>query len=153
MYYLRFDDWCLSRLRWMYAKLSEISHSTNYLKNMKEKYRCIPWWWISNFWEYQWTSLKKMYTKKYFCKLFRELDLELTIRCNKKAINFLDVTLNLKNSSYSPYLKVNNKIILINTGSNHLLSIIKELLKSIELRSSQLSGNEEIFENSINQAI
>ena len=92
-----------------------------------------------------------MYTKKNFCKLFRELDLELTIQCNKKAINFLDVTLNLKNSSYSHYLKVNNKIILIDTESNHLLSI--ELLKSIELRLSQLSGNEEIFKNSINQAL
>ena len=151
MYYLPCDEWCQSRLRWMYAKLSEISHSTNYLKNMTEKCRCIPWWWISNFWEYQWTSLKKMYTKKNFCKLFRELDLELTIQCNKKAINFLDVTLNLKNSSYSHYLKVNNKIILIDTESNHLLSI--ELLKSIELRLSQLSGNEEIFKNSINQAL
>ena len=67
----------------------------------------------------------------------------------KKSREFLDVTLNLKNSSYHPYLKDNNKIIYSNTESNHPLSIIKQLLKLIELRLSQLSTNKEIFKNSI----
>ena len=57
----------------------------------------------------------------------------------KKSREFLDVTLNLKNSSYRPYLKDNNNIIYSNTESNHPLSIIKQLPKSIELRLSQLS--------------
>ena len=87
--------------------------------------------------------------KKYFLKLFREHELELAIQCNRKVMNFLDVTLNLENSSYCPYLKDNNKIIDFNTESNDNLSIIKQLLKSTELRLSQLSANEEIFKNSI----
>ena len=56
----------------------------------------------------------------------------------KKSREFLDVTLNLENSSYRPYLK-DNKIIYSNTESNHPLSIIKQLPKSIELRLSRLS--------------
>ena len=64
-------------------------------------------------------------------------------------MNFLDVTLNLENSPYRPYLKDNNKIIYVNTESNHPPSIIKQLPKSMELRLSQLSANEEIFKNSV----
>ena len=63
--------------------------------------------------------------EKHFCKLFKDHDLELTIQCNRKVVNFLDVTLNLENSTYRPYLKDNNKIIYVNTESNHPPSIIK----------------------------
>ena len=61
-------------------------------------------------------------------------------------MNFL---VNLENSSYLRYLKDNNEIIYVNTESTHSLSIIKQLPKSIELRLSQLSANEEIFKSSI----
>ena len=64
-------------------------------------------------------------------------------------MNFLDVTLNLVNSTYHPYLKDNNKMIYVNTESNHLPSIIKQMPKSIELRLSQLLANEKIFKNSV----
>ena len=47
--------------------------------------------------------------KKYFCKLLRENDPELTIQFNRKVVNFRDVTLNLENSSYRLFLKDNNK--------------------------------------------
>ena len=40
--------------------------------------------------------------KKHFCKLFIDHDLELTIQCNRKVVNFLDVNLNLENSTYRP---------------------------------------------------
>ena len=75
----------------------------------------------------------------------KDYDLELTIQCNRKVVNFLDVTLNFENSAYRSYLKDNNKII----ESNHSPSIIKLLPKSIELRLSQLLANEEIFKNSV----
>ena len=84
-----------------------------------------------------------------FCKLFREHDLEHTIQCNRKEVNFLDVNLNLENSSSCPYLKVNNNIVYVNTEFNHPSFKIKQLPKLIELRLSQLSANEEIFKNSI----
>ena len=51
--------------------------------------------------------------KNYFCKFFRDHDLELTIQCNRKILNFLDVTLNLENLTYRPCLKDNNKIITV----------------------------------------
>ena len=41
--------------------------------------------------------------KKHFCKLFIDHDLELTIQFNRKVANFLDVTLNLENSTYCPF--------------------------------------------------
>ena len=80
--------------------------------------------------------------------MFIDHDLELTIQCNRKVVNFLDVTLNLENSIYCPYLTDSNKIIYVNTESNHPLSIIKQLPKLMELRLSQLSANKEIFKNS-----
>ena len=87
--------------------------------------------------------------KKLFYKLLIHHDLELTIQCNRKVVNFLDVTLNLENSAYHPYLKDNNEIIYVNTETNYPLSIIKQLPKSVELRLSQLSANEKIFKNSV----
>ena len=87
--------------------------------------------------------------KKHFCRLFINHDLELKIQCDRKVVNFLDVTLNLENLTYRPYLKDNKKIIYVNTESNNPPSITKQLLKSIHLRLSQLSANEEIFKNSV----
>ena len=87
--------------------------------------------------------------KKYFYKLSREHDLELTIQCNRKVVNFPDITLNLENSTYCPCLKDINEIIYVGTESNHPPSIIKQLPKSIELILSQFSAKEEIFKNSI----
>ena len=62
-----------------------------------------------------------------------------------KTVNYLDVTLNLENSTYRPYQKENNQIKYINTESNHPPSIIKQLPLSIESRLSLLSSSEEIF--------
>ena len=87
--------------------------------------------------------------KKHFCELLIDHDLELTIQCNRKVVNFLDATLNLENATYRRYRKDNNKIIYVNTESNHPPSIIKQLPKSVELRLSQLSANKEIFRNSV----
>ena len=53
--------------------------------------------------------------RKYFYKWFRYQDLEITIQCNRKVMNFQGVTLNLENSTHRPYLKDSNKIIYVNT--------------------------------------
>ena len=131
-----------------YANLSAISYSIYYLKKYKRKnlalYRDDG---LAIFKNVNGPDPEKI--KKHFCKLFIEHDLELTIQCNRKVMNFLDVTLNLENSIYCPYLKDNNKIIYVNTEFNHPPSIIKQLPKSIELRLSQLLANEEIFKNSV----
>ena len=85
--------------------------------------------------------------KKDIQKLFKEN--ELDIQCNMKTVNYLDVTLNLENSTYRPYQKENNQVKYINTESNHPLSIIKQLPLSIESQLSLLSSSEEIFNDSV----
>ena len=43
--------------------------------------------------------------KKNIQKLFKENQLDNVIQCNMKTVNYLDVTLNLENSTYRPYQK------------------------------------------------
>ena len=81
--------------------------------------------------------------------IYRENELDIVIQCNMKTVNYLDVTLNLENSTYRPYQKENNQIKYINTESNHPPSIIKQLPLSIESRLSLLSSSEEIFNDSV----
>ena len=88
--------------------------------------------------------------KKIFWKLFKENELDIVIQCNMKVVNYLDVTLNLENSTYRPYQKKMIKIKYINTESNHPTSIIKQILLSTESQFSSLSSSEEIFNDSVN---
>ena len=67
--------------------------------------------------------------KKEFQKLFRQHGLKLIIQCNIKIVDFLDVIINLTDSSYKPYHK----------PSNHPSSITKQLPLSIETRLSKIS--------------
>ena len=41
--------------------------------------------------------------KKHICKIFNDHNLKLTIEANKKCVNFLDITLDLRSASYKPY--------------------------------------------------
>ena len=83
--------------------------------------------------------------KKNFQSLFKKYGLEIIIECNKKVVDFLDVTFNLKDGTYKPYQKPDNKISYINVQSNHPPNIIKQLPKTIEQRLSNNSSNETIF--------
>ena len=87
--------------------------------------------------------------KKDIQKLFKENELDIVIQCNMKTINYLDVTLNLENSTYRTYQKKKKQIKYINIESNHPPCIIKQLLLSIESRLSSLSSSEEIFNDSV----
>ena len=69
--------------------------------------------------------------KKNFQSLFKKYGLEIIIECNKKVVDFLDVTFNLKDGTYKPYQKPGNKISYINVQSNHPSNIIKQLSKTI----------------------
>ena len=87
--------------------------------------------------------------KKKICAIFKNNNLKITIEANKKVINYLDVTLNLTNNTYSPYKKPNDTPIYVSTLSNHPPSVLKAIPKGINQRLSNLSANEEIFNNSI----
>ena len=47
--------------------------------------------------------------KKQIVKVFKECGLSITIKCNSKSVDFLDVTFDLGNEIYKPYSKPNNK--------------------------------------------
>ena len=87
--------------------------------------------------------------KKEFQKLFRQHGLKLIIKCNLKIVDFLDVTLNLTDSTYKPYHKPNDEICYIHKESNYQSSITKQLPISIETRLSKLSLNEKVFNESV----
>ena len=87
--------------------------------------------------------------RKNFIKIFKE-DFNLTITCetNLKAVNFLDVTLNLTTGKYQPYNKSDNNPLCMNILSNHLSNIIKNLPENISKRINTLSADETKFNKS-----
>ena len=66
----------------------------------------------------------------------------------KKVVNYLDVTFNLNDGTYRTYQKADNIIQYIHVESNRPPNIIKQISKTIEKHLSQLSSNEEIFNES-----
>ena len=87
--------------------------------------------------------------KKRICTIFKNNNLKITIEANKKIVNYLDVTLNLSNNTYSPYKKPNDIPVYVSTLSNHPPSVLRAIPNGINTRLSNLSANEEIFKKSI----
>ena len=83
--------------------------------------------------------------KKNIQKIFKEHGLDIIIQCNMN----LDVTFNLNDGPYKPYIKPNNKIKYIHKNSNHPPSVIQQIPLSIESRLSTLSFNEKIFQEAV----
>ena len=63
-----------------------------------------------------------------------------------RQVDFLDITINLRKEKFWPYRKPNDSLLYINAGSNLPGSIVKQLLKMIETRVSNISFNSEEFE-------
>lgn len=78
-------------------------------------------------------------------KIFQSHNLRVTVEANLVLTEFLDVYLDLKNSTYYPYRKPNNDPLYINVQSNHPPSIIKGLPAMISQRISQNSSSEHLF--------
>ena len=62
-----------------------------------------------------------------------------------KIVNYLDVTFHLNDHIYRPYQKPDSTIQYTHVESNHPPNIIRYIPKTIEKYLSQLSSNEEIF--------
>ena len=88
-------------------------------------------------------------TKNESQKLFRQHGLKLIIKCNLKSVDFLDVILNLADSTYKPYHEPNYKICYTHKESNHHPSITRQLSLSIETKISKLSSNKKVFTESV----
>ena len=79
------------------------------------------------------------------CKIFKRNCLQITIEANKKVVDFLDITFDLRTAIYKPYKKPNSNFTYIHKQSNHPPSVIKNLPKSINEHLSTNSKNAQIF--------
>ena len=79
--------------------------------------------------------------KKSIIQLYKSNDLKITIDMDLVQVDFLDITMNLKDGKFWPYRKPNNQPLYINKFSNHPPNIVKQLPKMIERRVSELSCN------------
>ena len=86
--------------------------------------------------------------QKKIIRAFKLIGFKIEISSNNKIVNFLDVTLDLSNNIYKPFIKMNQSPSYINVNSNHPKAIIKQVPKAINLRIRNLSVNEEIFRKS-----
>jgi hypothetical protein len=73
--------------------------------------------------------------------VFSDHGLSITIFINLKAVNFLDITLNLENNTYKPYRKPGDKPVYVHSQSNHPPQVIKNLPAGIERRLRNISCN------------
>ena len=80
------------------------------------------------------------------CTIFSKNGLRITIKVNKHTVNFLDVTLDLKNGTHGPFSKPGNIPLYVNCKSNHPPHIIQNVPSSINQRLSEISSDKESFE-------
>ena len=63
--------------------------------------------------------------KKKLRKIFKQIELSITVECSLQITDFLDVTFDLRTDKYYPYKKYNNQLLYINKLSNHPPTITK----------------------------
>ena len=83
--------------------------------------------------------------KQHIVNIFHDNGLDITIEVNKKIVDFLDVTFNLKTEEFYPYIKPNNTPLYVHAKSNHPPSVIKNIPLSVNSRLSSISSNEKRF--------
>ena len=83
--------------------------------------------------------------KKEICKIFAKNELKITIEANKKVASFLDVTFDLNTGKFKPYSQPTNTPLYVHNKSNHPPSIIKKIPESVNRRLSEISSDEEVF--------
>ena len=86
--------------------------------------------------------------KKKICGIFKDNGLSITIKTNVKNVDFLDITLDLETCTYKPFMKDNDIPLYVNKSSNHPPSILKNIPLAVNRRLSNISANEQIFNNS-----
>ena len=85
--------------------------------------------------------------KKGICKVFSNNNLKITIEANKKCVNYLDITLDLRSSTYKPFMKPGNTPFYVNYDSNHPPSVLRGLPDAINKRLSNISSDRRSFDS------
>ena len=84
--------------------------------------------------------------RKDITRLFKSHGLNITLETCMKRVNFLDVKLDLDNSSYSPYRKPNDVPLYIHKHSNHPHTVLKQLPITINKRLAEISSEKAAFD-------
>jgi hypothetical protein len=74
--------------------------------------------------------------------IFNDTGLKITAEVNHHVLNFLDLTLDLKNETFSPFRKPNDDTLYVDNRSNHPPSIINHIPSSINKRISSLFSDQ-----------
>jgi hypothetical protein len=88
-------------------------------------------------------------TKQEVNNVFKSNGLKITIEANKKIVNFLDVTFDLTNGHFKPYMKPNNKLVYVHQQSNHPPTLLRNIPVNINTRITSISSSEIIFNKAI----
>ena len=88
-------------------------------------------------------------TRKKLSRLFKEEGLNITSEGNITLVDFLDVVLDLKNSTYKPFTKLNANTKYVSLQSNHPPAILANLPEAISRRLSSVSSNKEMFDTEV----
>ena len=73
----------------------------------------------------------------------------MTVECNLKITDFLDVTLDLRTNKHYPYRKENNQLLYIDKQSNQPPTIVKKIPSMVSRRISDVSCDKEYFHKAI----
>ena len=87
--------------------------------------------------------------KKELIKVFKSEGLNITADCNLASIDFLDVTLTIKNQEHKPYMKKNSKLQYLDVRSNHPPIIKKSIASGVEKRLSTIFSSKKVFNEDI----
>ena len=78
-------------------------------------------------------------------EIFKQEGLDVTADANMDKVDFLDVTLDIIDGTYKPFLKPGNNPVYVNVGSNHPLSVLRAIPSGVNKRLNCLSSDEKVF--------
>ena len=84
--------------------------------------------------------------KQKIFSILKQLNLKITADANLMEANFLDVTFNIADGSFRPYIKPNCSVKYVSRHSNHPPLMVQNIPISINKRLSCISSNKESFE-------
>ena len=83
--------------------------------------------------------------KKNICRVFEKNGLKITTEANSQVVNFLNITLNLSNGIFKPFMKDNDTPTYVHNKSNHPQTVLKNIPLGVNRRLSKISANESVF--------
>ena len=87
--------------------------------------------------------------RKAVISVFKKEGLRVTAECSDSRVDFLDMELDLQSGNTKPFIKPNSNTKYVSTKSSHPPAIIRGIPAIVEMRLSNLSSNEEQFQQDV----